>query len=147
MCLLKDARQCSTVHEYMTYDLTPLSDRSVPCQVQKWLPRTGRLLHSRYALLCPIGQLAQLINWLEFFRQYVNPDQLINWVPIYESLLTYWPVLTLVIVAMVFCLHKEMPNAYIHFQEDSCSASTYSTKYSVIYFLLWSFLGPISTSL
>jgi hypothetical protein len=41
-----------------------------------------------------------------------------------------------------------MPNAYyIHFQEDSCSASTYSTKYRVIYFLLRSFLGPISTSL
>ena len=50
------------------------------------------------------------------------------------------------IVAVVFYLHKKMPNAYIHSQEDSCSASTYSTKYRVIYFLLRSFLGPISTS-
>ena len=48
---------------------------------------------------------------------------------------------------MVFCLRKEMPNAYILFQGDYCSASTYSTKYKVIYFLLRSFLGLISTSL
>jgi hypothetical protein len=38
----------------------------------------------------------------------------------------------------------EMPNAYIHFQGDSWSGSTYSTystKYIVIYFLLRASMG------
>ena len=64
-----------------------------------------------YALLCPIYQLAQLVNWPKFFRRFVNPDQLINWVPIDKWLLTYCPVLNLVIVVIVFCLRGEMPNA------------------------------------
>jgi hypothetical protein len=33
---------------------------------------------SRLALLRPIYQLAQLVNWPELFRQFVNPYQLIN---------------------------------------------------------------------
>jgi hypothetical protein len=33
-------------------------------------------------LLCPIDQLAQLVNWPSFFRQFVNPDYLINWAAI-----------------------------------------------------------------
>jgi hypothetical protein len=33
-------------------------------------------------LLCPVDQLARLINWQTFFRQYVNFDQFINWFPI-----------------------------------------------------------------
>jgi hypothetical protein len=30
-------------------------------------------------VLRPIYQLAQLINWPRFFRQFVNPYHLINW--------------------------------------------------------------------
>jgi hypothetical protein len=55
----------------------------------------GRELSLLY-LLCPIYQLAQLINWPKFFRQFVNPDQLINWVPIDKWLLTYCPVLNII---------------------------------------------------
>ena len=33
-------------------------------------------------MLCPIDQLAQLINWLKFYNQYVNSSSLINWVAI-----------------------------------------------------------------
>jgi len=62
-------------------------------------------------LLCPIYQLAQLVNWPKFFRQFVNPCQFVNWFPIYQSLLTYCLVLNLVIVTIVFCLRKEMSNA------------------------------------
>jgi hypothetical protein len=34
------------------------------------------------ALLCPIDQLAQLVNLPSFFQQFVNPDYLINWAAI-----------------------------------------------------------------
>jgi hypothetical protein len=33
-------------------------------------------------LLCPIDQLAQLVNLPSFFQQFVNPDYLINWAAI-----------------------------------------------------------------
>jgi hypothetical protein len=42
------------------------------------------------ALLSLIDQLAQLVNWLALFQQFINPDHLINWAAIDQSLLTYW---------------------------------------------------------
>jgi hypothetical protein len=41
-------------------------------------------------MLSPIDQLAQLVNWPALFRQFVNPDHLINWAAIDQSPLTYW---------------------------------------------------------
>jgi hypothetical protein len=52
-------------------------------------------LATSIALLCPIDQLAQLVNWPKIYDRYINFGSLINWAAIGQFPLMYWNLVIL----------------------------------------------------